>query len=376
MEDQQELYNAMVIAHALRFRPADGLILYNEAGSATAVMEHRHDIKEIIPTANARMQEILNDLSDSERRASAEMAYIEKHAIKAYTIGNANYPERLKNCPDAPLVLYYCGTANLNAKRVINIVGTRHCTSYGQDLIQRFVADLSRRCPSVLIVSGLAYGVDIHAHRNALSNGLNTVGVLAHGLDDLYPSAHRDTANHMVQQGGLLTEYMTHTKPDKMNFVRRNRIVAGMCDATILVESAAKGGGLITCGMAKDYDRDVFAFPGRVGDVYSEGCNNLIRDCGATLINNAEDFVNSMGWTDDALLQQAREQGIERDMFPTFSAEEQKVVDALRKENDQQINLLAANSALPIQRLTTILFKLEMNGVVRQMAGGTTHLIL
>ena len=179
----------------------------------------------------------------------------------------------------------------------------------------------------------------------------------------------------MVGQGGLLTEFFTGTNADKVNFVRRNRIVAGMADATVLVESAARGGGLITARMARDYNRDVFAFPGRAGDVYSEGCNNLIRDNGAALINSAADFIAAMGWEGDAVLSRARTEGIERTLFPDLSAEEVAVADVLRGGNDMQINMLSVKSGVPVGKLTAMLFELEMKGVVRTMAGGMYHLI-
>ena len=227
----------------------------------------------------------------------------------------------------------------------------------------------------MLIVSGLAYGVDICAHRQALENGYETVGVLAHGLDEIYPSAHRETAKQMLRQGGLLTEYMTETRSDKLNFVKRNRIVAGMSDATILVESASKGGGLITTGIAMDYDRSVFAFPGPVGAPYSEGCNNLIRDNGASLITCAEDFVKAMGWQNDAQLKQAQAKGIERSIFPELSEEEQKIARILDEFGDFQLNQLSVKTNIPIGQLTALLFQMEMKGVIRPLAGGTYHLL-
>ena len=255
-------------------------------------------------------------------------------------------------------------------------MGTRHCTAYGQDLVNRFTVDLRQLCPRVLIVSGMAYGVDICAHRSALQCGYDTVAVLAHGLDYLYPPRHKPTADAMLQQGGLLTEFFTQTNADKVNFVRRNRIVAGMSDACVLVESAAHGGGLITARLARDYNRDVFAFPGRVGDAYSEGCNNLIRDNGAMLLTSAADLVNAMGWTDDATLMKAQRQGIERQLFPMLSAEEKRVVDALSAQNDLPMNMLTVRTNLPVARLAAMLFELEMKGVVKTMAGGCYHLMM
>jgi DNA processing protein len=303
------------------------------------------------------------------------MEFITKNNIRVMCYGDDGYPVRLMECPDAPILLYYMGTADLNRQRVINIVGTRHATSYGQDLIRRFVAGLKQVCPQVLVVSGLAYGVDICAHRQALENGLDTVAVLAHGLDELYPPRHRDTAKQMLTQGGLLTEYMSETPSDKMNFVRRNRIVAGASDATILVESAAKGGGLITARIAQDYNRAVFAFPGAVGAPYSEGCNNLIRDNGASLITSADDFVNAMGWQSDVQLQQAKAAGIERTLFPNLSEEEQRVVKCLDDRGDLQLNQLTVMTNIEVGPLTALLFQLEMKGVVKLLAGGNYHLL-
>ena len=228
--------------------------------------------------------------------------------------------------------------------------------------------------PEVLIVSGLAYGVDINAHRQALANRLDTVGVLAHGLDYLYPTRHKQTADEMLAQGGLLTEFLTNTNADKLNFVRRNRIVAGISDACVLVESAAHGGGLITTSIARDYNRDVFAFPGPVGAPYSEGCNNLIRDHKAQLVSSAADFVHALGWETDLKRMQATRQGIERQLFPQLSNEEQAVVQTLEKLNDQAINQLSLTANIPISRLTVLLFQLEMKGILKLLAGGCYHL--
>ena len=350
--------------------------LYEAAGNATAIMENRQNIRDILPDASPRLVEQLLRMDEPLRRAEAEMEYDAAHGITPLTISDNRYPQRLRECDEAPLVLFYKGNGDLNQQRVISIVGTRHCTAYGQDLVRRFITGLHQLCPRVLVVSGLAYGVDINAHRQAFAQGYETVGVLAHGLDDLYPPRHRQTADEMVENGGLLTEYFTMTQPDKVNFVRRNRIVAGMCDASILVESAAKGGGLITMRIAREYNRDTFAFPGAVGAPYSEGCNSLIRDNGAQLITSAQDFVDAMGWNDDATLMQAKKQGIERQIFPQLSAEEQMVVNCLREQNDQQINMLTVKTNLPIARLSSMLFELEMKGVVRNMAGGTYHLMM
>ncbi len=371
----QEILNTAILTRLSYYHLNTMAELYRQLGSATAIVEQRKELRTLFPGLPRKISEALSDIDAVRKRAEEELEYAERHAITVLTPLDDGYPRRLKECDDAPLMLFYKGTADLNATHIINIVGTRHSTPYGQDLVRRFVADLRTLCPDVLIVSGLAYGIDICAHRQALDNGLATIGVLAHGLDDLYPTAHRDTANRMVAQGGLLTEFMTRTNADKLNFVRRNRITAGISDACVLVESAAKGGGLITTRISKDYNRDVFAFPGPVGAPYSEGCNRLIRDNGAALITSAEDLVRAMGWEQDALLAQARRQGIERQLFPDLSADEQKVVDVLQKNNDLQLNIISVKCALPVGTVTSLLFTLEMKGVVKAFAGGTYHLI-
>lgn len=375
MNEKETLY-AMALTRISNFNFATALALYRELGSATAVYEQRNDIANVVEDCSPRLIEALRHWDEPLLRAEKEMEFCALHGITMLTPSDEAYPQRLNECPDAPLTLYYKGSADLNQTKIVSIVGTRHCTAYGQDLIRRFFEGLIRWCPNVLVVSGLAYGVDINAHRQALAHGYETVGVLAHGLDRIYPPAHRETAREMVEHGGLLTEYMTMTVPDKANFVRRNRIVAGMADATILVESATKGGGLITIGIARSYSRDTFAFPGAVGAPYSEGCNNTIRDNGAALISNADDFVKAMAWDDDATMQQAKSKGIERQLFPELSAEEQLVFSLLQKSNDLQLNTITVKTGLTVPKVTALLFQMEMKGVVRPLAGGIYHLIM
>jgi DNA processing protein len=372
----QEIFYTMALTRLTNFNYQQALELYKAVGSAQLLFEHRNEIGDIIKDASPRLMEALKDWNEPMRRAEAEIRFMEEHRIRALTLTSDDYPQRLTECPDAPIVIYYTGNADLNQTRIISIVGTRRMTTYGEDLIRRFVRDLRQYCPEVLIVSGLAYGVDICAHKQALENGYPTVGVLAHGLDQIYPYRHREVAAKMINHGGLLTEFMTQTNADKPNFVRRNRIVAGMADATILIESGAKGGGLITADIAQSYARAVFAFPGNVGQPYSEGCNNLIRDNGAGLISNAEDFVKAMGWLDETRLQQAIADGIERNLFPDLSPEEQQIVSLLQQTNGLQLNIITVKTGIPIGRLTALLFQLEMKGVVKPLAGGIYHLLL
>ena len=371
----EEIFYTMALTRISNFNFAQALELYKAVGGAQMLYEHRNDIGDILKECSPRLTEALKDWDEPMKRADAELKYMQDHGIRGITLNDDDYPQRLRECPDAPIILYYKGNSDLNQAKVISIVGTRHITSYGQDLVRRFVSELRLWCPQVLIVSGLAYGVDINAHRYALENKYETIGVLAHGLDQIYPYRHRETATLMLSHGGLLTEFMTLTNADKPNFVRRNRIVAGMADAVILVESAAKGGGLITAEIAQSYDRSVFAFPGRVDDEFSKGCNNLIRDNGAGLISNAEDFVRAMNWMDAVHREQALSDGIERNLFPDLSPEEQQIVGILAKTNDLQLNILSTKTGLPIGQLTALLFQLEMKGVVKALAGGMYHLL-
>ena len=366
-----DIYYSIALTRLTGFNQQMALQLYQTLGSSKAVYDHRNDIGDVVPDVSPRLRASLRDWDHALKRAAAEMAFVTKNNIRVLTLADADYPQRLSECADAPLLLYYKGCANLNQRYVLNIVGTRHCTAYGQDLIRRFVADLRTQCPQVLVVSGLAYGIDICAHRNALQQGFETIGVLAHGLDQIYPPRHRDTAVEMVRQGGLLTEYMSQTEALPNNFRQRNRIVAGMSDATILVESAIKGGGLITCRIAQEYGRDVFAFPGSVGMPYSEGCNRLIRNNTAALITSATDFLESMGW----MTLQNQPEAVERQLFPDLTTDELQVVGLLQQTNDLQLNMISVKTNIPIGQLTALLFSLEMKGIVRTMAGGTYHLL-
>ena len=374
--NQQEIISAIALTRISYFSLAELLELFRRVGSAEEIVAHSQHIRDLLPDASDRLTQAFTDIGEALRYAESELRTAESMGVRPLVMGDDDYPSRLLECADAPLVLYYQGSASLNQKRVVSIVGTRRCTPYGQDLVRRFMSELRSLCPQVLVVSGLAYGIDICAHREALAQGYDTVGVVAHGLDDLYPPSHRLTADQMLKQGGLLTEFPTCTRPDRLNFVRRNRIVAGLSDATLLVESAIRGGGLITTRIADDYGRDVFAFPGAVGAPYSEGCNDLIRRQGAGLIMSAKHFVEAMGWQNDAQLSEAQAQGIERQLFPELTADEQRVVAVLQRKNDLQINILSVKSGIAVGPLTALLFSLEMKGVVRTMAGGTYHLLM
>lgn len=372
---QEHLY-AIALTRIGGFNLPALMELYQKAGSATVVYEHRHNIRDILPDAMPHLVEVLKNWDNILPFAERELQYDEQNNIEVLCLNDVNYPQRLRECPDAPLVLYKRGNVNLNKQHTLDIIGTRNCTQYGRDLIRVFIRELKSICPDALVFSGLAYGIDICAHRESLANNMETVGVVAHGLDMVYPRMHTGTAKEMCEKGGgIITEYTTNTQPMPKNFVQRNRIVAGCTDATLLVESANKGGGLITCSIARSYNREVFAFPGSIGSEYSEGCNHLIRDNVASLVTSAYDFVKAMNWDNDIKIEKAQKRGIERTLFPNLDSEEQTVVEALRQQNDQQINMLSVRTNFPMARLMALLFELEMKGIVKTMAGGCYHLL-
>ena len=363
--DTSELINVMALSELPGLGLNNACQLYKRVGSATAIIEHRNDILDILPDAHPRLREVLSNASGALARAEEELGFIEKNHIKALVIGEEDYPVRLAECEDAPLVIYYLGNTNLNAMKVVSIVGTRHCTEYGRSLCERLIKDLSQVYPDTLIVSGLAYGVDITAHRAALNNNMDSVGVLAHGLDTIYPNLHRHTASQMVHQGGLLTEYMSHCLISKGNFVRRNRIVAGMSDATIVVESAEKGGALITADIAFSYNRTVAAFPGKVDNPYSAGCHKLIHRNMATLITNADDLLELLQWTNPKSNNQPRQ----LELFDDLTDDERTIVNYMKDKDDVQVNNVVVATGLSYDKVMSSLLELEFKGVVKVLGG-------
>ena len=370
MTDQETLY-MMALTQVPSLSLTNLHLLIDELGSASAIYENRKNLKQVLPSASPKFLDGMGDFCNYLKRAEEELEFCRKGKIRCLGLNDKDYPQRLKDCNDAPVLLYYRGSANLNSQHIVSMVGTRQITNYGKDLCRSFVRDLKQVCPDALVVSGLAYGVDVNCHRAALEQGMETVGVLAHGLDQIYPRHHRETAKQMVDQGGLLTEYMSNTVIDKRNFVQRNRIVAGVSDAVIVVESATKGGSLITAEIAQSYNRQVWAFPGRVFDTYSSGCNMLIFKNKASLLTNAEDFCLEMGWTDDVQHQKQLSEGIQQELFADdYSAEEQAVLQALARDDSKQINVLAVETNIAIGELSSLLFSLEMKGAVQSLVGG------
>jgi DNA processing protein len=334
-------------------------------GSAEEVFKAKRASLEKVPGIGTHVAEqIENTRSKVLERAEKEISFIDKNKIRFYAITEDDYPRRLKECQDAPVVFYYRGNADLDAAKIISIVGTRRMSDYGRKLTELLVADLSVMFPDLLIISGLAYGIDVCAHRSALKYNLPTIGVLAHGLDRIYPAVHRNTAAGMVEAGGLLTDFASGTNPDRENFLQRNRLVAGLSDATIVVESAEKGGSLVTADIAFSYGRDVYTFPGRVTDVFSAGCNRLIQMNKAGLISSAKDLVMSLCWDSDAKAPPVQ-------LSLNFQEKPNHPVLRLMTEKGAfQINELAAEMNIPVHKLSSILFELELEGHIKVLPGG------
>ena len=334
-------------------------------GLASDVFKANRSLLERTPGIGTYTAELI-DLSRSEAliRAEKELTFIEKNKIALYDITNDDYPKRLKECQDAPVVFYYKGAANLDSAKIISIVGTRRITDYGRKQTETLIHDLANMFPELLIISGLAYGVDVCAHRSALRYHLPTIGVLAHGFDRIYPAAHRNTAAEMLHKGGLLTDFMSGTNPDRENFLRRNRLIAGLADATIVVESAEKGGSLVTADIAFSYGRDVYTFPGRVTDIFSSGCNRLIQMNKAGLISSAKDLIMSLCWDADA------KNLLPKDLFLSAEKPEHPIIRLLQEKGEFHVNRLAAEMNLPIHKLTPALFELEMGGHIKAFPGG------
>lgn len=303
-----------------------------------------------------------NGLLEDARR---ESQFIEAHGLACSYFTDPAYPRRMLECDDAPLMLFTLGNVDLNATHCLSIVGTRNATTYGVSFINRLVDELAERMDGLLIISGLAVGCDITAHKRAMERGIPTAAVVAHGLDTIFPADHRNIAARMVRSGGILvTEYPSHTRPIRPNSLARNRIIAGMSDTVIVAESAAaRGGALRTARLGMLYNRDVFALPGRTSDLYSGGCNALIKSNTAHLIETADDLISTMGWT-----ARPREGDQER-MFPELTPEQQAVVDFIRHNGEAQTNTLSASLGIPAGKLMALLIELEFNGTLVALPG-------
>lgn len=302
-------------------------------------------------------------------KAKRELEFINTHNINSTYFSDEHYPERLKHCEDSPIMLYSLGKCNLNSDHVIGIVGTRHATPYGVDFVINLVKNLAEKLDNLVTVSGLAYGIDITAHRASLHNNVPTTAVLAHGLNTIYPAAHRNTAADIIKSGGcLVTDYMSQDKLHKGNFLARNRIVAGLCDCLVVAESAEKGGALVTAKIATAYNRDVAALPGRISDKFSAGCNKLIASNIATLIRNDEDIIDLMGWCTRPA------EGEQQELNLSLSPEEENIIKYLQNAGEETINQLCVALGIPMHKLMPLLVDMEFKDLILPYPGGKYRL--
>ena len=360
MEDQ-EIINRI----ALRQVPGIGSVRYKNLirafGSATAVFANRdYNIRSIDKIGVVHFKGI-REYKDF-KIVEEELDFIKKNNIQVLAFDQNSYPAKLKRAIDSPPLIFYKGTEALHNTRVISIIGTRTCSEYGKKICQQIVEQLAPANP--LIVSGLAYGIDSVAHRAAVRNNLGTIGVMATGLDKVYPSQNKKLAAEMLQNGGLISEFYSNTKPDRENFPLRNRIVAAMADAVIVIETAKKGGSMITANLADSYNRDVYCIPGRVGDKRSEGCNFLIKSLRASLVTSGEDILYNLNWEVDKGVKSPQ-----RKLFVDLSSEEKTVYDALQLKSNTHIDELLGVTELSMSQLSTVLLQLEMTGMVRALPG-------
>ncbi len=355
--ENEELFYYLALQSIVGIGPIKAKKLLNHFGGAKQLFQATpNDLKCI----KGFRTDVLDQLNNSLvfEKAEKEMRFIENNRITALTYENEAYPAKLKHCPDAPLILFSKGNFDINKKKVISIVGTRLMTSYGSHFLKDFIKEIKRFDP--IIVSGLAYGIDICAHKESLQNDICTIGVLAHGLDRIYPKPHGRIAEKMLENGGLFTEFWSGGSPVKENFIKRNRIIAGLSEATLVVESALKGGSLITSELASSYYRDVFAVPGRVTDKFSQGCNMLIKSNKAAMITSVKDLEYILGWTSKPL----KPKQVQKKLFVEMSTDEKKIHDYLQASEKLLLDQLALETGYSVQKALMILLQLELKGMV------------
>ncbi len=345
---------------------AKNLISYT--GSVEAIFkENKKSLIKIPGIGERTVSKILN--ADVSKRAEKELKFIDKYKIKTKSYFDKTYPFRLKQCEDAPLLFFYKGDVDFEHKKIVTIVGTRNNTDYGKENCKQIIKDLKDRGHAPIIVSGLAYGTDICAHKEAVKNNLQTIAVLGHGLDRIYPAAHSNFAKEIVKNGALLTEFLSETIPDRQNFVKRNRIVAGLSDCTIVVESGEKGGSLITGDIANSYNRDVFAFPGEINKPYSKGCNKLIKTNKAALIESVLDLEYIMGWEMNKNIQ------TKLIIPPKLKPEEELVYNIIKIKKSINIDILCHETKISSSEISIILLNLELQNIIKSYPGNMYKLI-
>lgn len=358
--NETELQYLIALTQIDRVGPVVGKELIRHFGSASQVF---HESPRLLARLKKVGPYLAAGVTDKQHllRAGKELEFIKKNGITALSYQDEGYPVQLKECSDSPLVLFCKGSGSLKEAKTVSIVGTRESTSYGRDFVKALVTELATL--DVAIHSGLAYGIDIAAHEQALLNNIPTYCTLAHGLDRIYPARHRKTAQKMLESGGWITEFLSGTIPDRENFPRRNRIVAGLSEATVVVESARKGGSLITAYLANSYGREVFALPGRVTDDKSKGCNFLIKTNRAHLVEKPNDLVYLMGWD------QKKVEPVQTKLFDTLSPTQKKIIGAIQHQSVIRIDELMKEVDLTAGELSATLLTMEFNGLVKQLPG-------
>ena len=335
--------------------------LIKHVGSVEGVFNEKSENLLKIEGIGLKKIKVFKDKKLLLAKAENELKFINKNNIQALAFTDKNYPERLKHAVDSPILIFQKGNIEFKQQRIISIVGTRNITNYGRTFLKKFIEEVVKYNP--LIVSGLAYGTDILAHQLAIEHNLQTVAVLAHGLDRVYPSKHQFEAKKMQDNGGLLTDFWSGSTPERANFVKRNRIVAGLSQATIVIESAIKGGSLITADIANSYNRDVFALPGRVSDLYSKGCNNLIKTNKAALLQSAKDLAYILNW------EEREYKTVQKQLFVELDDNETMIYNYLLKEGKQTLDIIALHNNIPIFKVSSLLLNMELKGVVRPLHG-------
>ena len=364
---QNELLFRIALTLVPQVGPIQAKILLQHFDASDIFKAKRHWLEKIEGIGTIRADSIRNfhDFTSAER----EIKFIEKNNIRPLFITDKEYPQRLLHCADSPTLLYYRGNADLNVPKMIAVIGTRNNSVYGKQMTEKFISELADQKPT--IISGLAFGIDAIAHRASIKNNLPTVGVLAHGLHTLYPFEHDSLAKEMIKEGGLITEFNSCIKPDKHNFPIRNRVVAGMCDATVVVETGLKGGSMITVEMANGYNRDVFAFPGRTTDNKSEGCNHLIRNNKAALITDAKQLKEMMGWEAVNL----KENRSQRELFIELSNDEKIIIGILNEKETVHIDEINSKSGLSMSIVAAAILNLELQNVISSLPGKRYSLV-
>jgi DNA processing protein len=358
---EQDLFHLLALQQVEGVGDIVAKKLITHCGSAAEVFKTKTSQIAAIDGIGSVLLQKLKDKTVFEK-AEKELKFIKSNEINVSYFQDENYPDRLKHCIDGPVLLFTAGNIDLKNKKIISIVGTRQITSYGMEFCRKLIEDLAPLDP--VIISGFAYGVDIFAHQLAMDNNLQTIGVVAHGLNQIYPKTHKKYVAKVEQNGGFMTEFWSSSNPEKENFVRRNRIVAGISEATIVIESAERGGSLITANIANDYNRDVFAVPGRTTDKYSQGCNNLIKIQKANLLTSAADLVYILNWDIES-----KTKPVQKQLFVTLEDDEQKVYDYLLKNGKELMDIIALRCDFPIYKISGMLLNMELKGVIRPLPG-------